>query len=167
LVETNKHPDYIRETLDVQRGSSLDSLLAQRAAIMAMTQSNAEAVLTPKNPGGLSPGFRAALAVRIARGSGEERLASLYDRLRDTGDDELEALAHGAPSKDADRRVQAMVAHLDLVTASPWQAGREAIAALVAAGVGEDDIVRLSQLAACISYQVRVVAGLRLLGEDA
>ena len=39
------------------------------------------------------------------------------------------------------------------------------IAALKAAGVGEADIVRLSELAAFVNYQLRVVAGLKLLKE--
>ena len=37
------------------------------------------------------------------------------------------------------------------------------IAALAAAGISEDDIVRLSQLIAFVNYQVRLVTGLRLM----
>jgi uncharacterized protein YciW len=39
------------------------------------------------------------------------------------------------------------------------------IAALKKAGVSEDDIVRLSELVAFVNYQVRLAAGLKLLGE--
>jgi len=37
------------------------------------------------------------------------------------------------------------------------------IAALTAAGVSEDDIVRLSELIAFVNYQARVVVGLQLM----
>ena len=38
------------------------------------------------------------------------------------------------------------------------------IAALVSAGVPEDDIVRLSELVAFVNYQVRLTIGFRLMG---
>ena len=39
------------------------------------------------------------------------------------------------------------------------------IDALKSAGVSEDDIVRLSELVAYVSYQIRLTIGLRLMGE--
>jgi uncharacterized protein YciW len=44
---------------------------------------------------------------------------------------------------------------------------RDDIAALLAAGVAEADIVRLSQLIGFVNYQVRVIAGLRLIASAA
>jgi uncharacterized protein YciW len=58
----------------------------------------------------------------------------------------------------------AMLRHVDLVTCSPKDATRADIVALQRAGVADADIVRLSQLIAFVNYQVRVVAGLRLMG---
>jgi uncharacterized protein YciW len=55
--------------------------------------------------------------------------------------------------------------HVDLVTQSPKSATRGHIDALRDAGVAEADIVRLAELIAFVNYQLRVVAGLRLLGE--
>lgn len=48
---------------------------------------------------------------------------------------------------------------------NPKNASSKDIEALVNAGVPEDDIVRLSELNAFVSYQIRVVAGLRLMAE--
>ena len=60
-------------------------------------------------------------------------------------------------------RLKAVIRHTDLVTRSPKDAVAGDIAALKAAGITEDDIVRLSELIAFVNYQVRVVAGLRLM----
>jgi uncharacterized protein YciW len=56
-----------------------------------------------------------------------------------------------------------MARHADRLTLAPREATRQDIAALTAAGITEPDIVRLSELAAFVNYQLRVVAGLRLL----
>jgi uncharacterized protein YciW len=69
-------------------------------------------------------------------------------------------LHHGA----GDARLAAILRHVDMVTRTPRQATRADIEALKAAGVEEADIVRLSELVAFVSYQARVIAGLRLPG---
>ena len=60
-----------------------------------------------------------------------------------------------------------MLRHTDLVTVDPKEAVDGDIAALKSAGLEDADIVRLSQLIAFVSYQIRVVAGLRLIAEVA
>ena len=60
-------------------------------------------------------------------------------------------------------RLKAILRHTDLVTCSPKDAVAGDIATLKAAGIKEEDIVRLSELIAFVNYQVRVVAGLRLM----
>jgi len=66
-----------------------------------------------------------------------------------------------------DARLKAIIRHTDLITTNPKEATAEDIAALRAAGLDDADIVRLSELIAFVSYQVRVVAGLRLMAEVA
>ena len=56
-----------------------------------------------------------------------------------------------------------MARHADLLTLAPRKATRADITALKDAGVSEADIVRLSELAAFVNYQQRVIAGVRLL----
>ena len=79
----------------------------------------------------------------------------------------LAAVAAGETSTTADPRFTAIVHHADLLTRRTRDARKEDIAALVAAGVPEPDIVRLAELAAFVNYQARVIAGLRLLGAAA
>ena len=66
-----------------------------------------------------------------------------------------------------DDRLKASIRHTDLVTLNPKDATEGDITALRSVGLGDADIVRLSELIAFISYQVRVVAGLRLIAEVA
>ncbi len=125
--------------------------MAQRAQLMAASEANARAVLSPQDPGGLSQAARLAFAARIAALNGDEALAAHY-----------RATAGEPCAQDA--RFIAMQRHVDLVTTAPREATRDDIAALQQAGVADADIVRLSQLIAFVNYQVRLIAGLRLIG---
>ncbi len=133
-------------------GPEAAPVLAHRADLMAASLRNQQAVIAPADPGGLPPAERLFLASRIARLNGDADLAAQY-----TG---------GAPSPE-DSRWMAILRHVDLVTTHPKDATQGDIAALREAGVTEPAIVRLSQLIAFVNYQVRVIAGLRLIGATA
>jgi uncharacterized protein YciW len=62
-----------------------------------------------------------------------------------------------------DGRLKALIRHTDLVAHAPKNATRRDIELLQEAGFSDGDIVRLSELIAFVSYQIRVAAGLRLL----
>ena len=125
--------------------------MAQRAQLIAASEANARAVLSPQDPGGLSQAARLVFAARIAALNGDEALAGHY------------GATAGEPCAQ-DARFLAMRHHVDLVTTTPREATRADIAALQQAGVADADIVRLSQLIAFVNYQVRLIAGLRLIG---
>lgn len=148
-------------------GPGLAGILAGREEIMRLSQASHDAVLLPRAPGGLSHAERAALAARMARWNRDQALETHYrGLLREAGDSPiLVALASGAEAVEAtpDRRLRAITRHVDLVTRAPRDATKDDIAALVAAGLAEPDIVRLAELIAFVNYQVRVIAGLRLL----
>jgi len=129
--------------------------MAHRADLMAASQRNERAVIAPLDPGGLSHGERRFIASRIARRNGDAALAAHY------------ATGAGNPDAPDDARWAAILRHVDLVTERPKDATRADIAGLIAAGIAEADIVRLSQLIAFVNYQVRVIAGLRLIGARA
>jgi uncharacterized protein YciW len=157
---------HLIETLS-GAGSGLAGVLAERAEILGLSQAAHDAVLLPREPGGISHGERAALAARMARANADAALAGHYrGLLRRAGESAaLLAIAEGAdPAADTDRRLRAIVRHVDLVTLSPRDATKADIAALKAAGLSEPDIVRLAELIAFVNYQARVIAGLRLLG---
>lgn len=61
------------------------------------------------------------------------------------------------------RRLTAALVHAHLLAYHPRDASAQALQALLAAGWSETDIVILSQLASFLSFQIRVVAGLRVL----
>ena len=56
----------------------LAEALEARSAVLAGGARTREAALAPRNPGGLSPGFRAVLAARIAAHHGEVEIAEHY-----------------------------------------------------------------------------------------
>jgi uncharacterized protein YciW len=151
----------------VEAGSRLAQIVAGRDDIMALTQATEDAVLNPRAAGGLSPALRAALACRIARLSQAPTLAAHYATLLpETGQEAVTArLADPTCTDNGNPRDAALIRHVDLVTQSPKRATRGHINALREAGVADADIVRLAELIAFINYQLRVVAGLRLLGE--
>jgi uncharacterized protein YciW len=146
--------NLIEQMVGAAPGSPVAEALAARAALMQASQDNYAAVLTPHDPGGLSPELRFALAARIARLSGDDRLAAYY----------AEA-SGGEPAVDA--RMTAILRHVDLVTLTPRDATPDDILTLRNAGVSTADIVRLSQVIAFVSYPVRDIAGLRLMGAAA
>ncbi len=106
-------------------------------------------------------GLRAALAARIASHHGEAAIADDYRARAGAGD---------APAADpafdggGDARLRAILRHVDLVTLRPKDTVATDIAALGEAGLAEADIVRLSELIAFLAHELRLVAGLRLLG---
>jgi CMD domain protein len=149
----------------VAPGSALATALVARAEIMRLSQASHDAVLVPQAPGGISWAERAALAQRMAHQNGNETLAAHYaGYLARTGEsDRLAGVAHPGGAASSDPRLAAIVAHADLLTIAPREATRGHIEALKVAGIEEADIVRLSELVAFVNYQVRVIAGLRLL----
>ena len=160
-------PNLIEALATVPDGSPLAEALSQRAQIMALSQASHDAVLLPRDPGGLSHGERAALAARMALWNRDASLAAHYRELLDRAGAGavLTAIASGAEAGEAgaDARLGAIIRHADMLTLRPRDATRADIEALVTAGVSEPDIVRLAELAAFVNYQVRVITGLRLL----
>lgn len=151
----------------IQPHSPLAATLSGRADILTMTQQAHDAALTPKEPGGLSHKVRAALSCRMARLSQEEGLAAHFSALMGAESEmpEVDKIADPAFDGGADVRTCAIIRHTDLVTTDAKAAIASDILALTRSGVSEDDIVRLSELVAFVSYQIRLTVGLRLMGE--
>ena len=145
----------------------LAAILAGRADILAMTRQAEDAALAPATPGGLSHAMRAALCCRMARLDREAALAAHYETLMTAAGAAPDIARLADPDFDggADSRTAAILRHVDLVTTDARSVVAADIEALTAAGVSEDDIVRLSELVAFASYQIRLAVGLRLLGE--
>ena len=147
----------------ISADSSLASVLVMRSDILELTEKSHEASLRPDQSGGLSHGERAGLACRIAKRNNEAILAQHYETLFGGGS---QAIAD-TDFRGDDDRMKAIIRHTDLVTLNPKDATAEDVSALRSAGLDDADIVRLSELIAFIAYQIRVVAGLRLMAEVA
>jgi uncharacterized protein YciW len=154
----------IETLVSVKPGSALAEAMDKRAEILRLSEAAHDAVLLPRDPGGLSHGLRAALAARMARHNQNEALARHYDALVErAGEPAIASLS--APGTTADDvRIAEIVRHADRLTVAPREATRAHIETLRRAGVSDADIVRLSELAAFVNYQVRVIAGLTLIG---
>ncbi len=149
----------------VKPGSALAEAMEKRAEILRLSEAAHDAVLIPRDPGGLSHALRAALAARMARHNCNEVLAGHYDGLVErTGGDAATALLAQPGTNVDDTRTAEIVRHADRLTVAPREATRGNIEALRSAGVSDPDIVRLSELAAFVNYQIRVIAGLKLIG---
>jgi uncharacterized protein YciW len=151
----------------VSAGGLLGAALEGRADILAMTEQAHDAALIPVDPGGLSHKYRAALACRMAVLSQEGPLAAHFEALMTAADGAADVSKLADPAFDGgdDPRDRALLRHTDLTTTNPEAAIANDIDALLDAGVSEDDIVRLSELVAFVSYQIRLTIGLRLMGD--
>jgi uncharacterized protein YciW len=135
-------------------------VVALRANIFQMTAAAEETVLRPKDAGSWPHGLRAALAARIAALNGETDLAARY--ISDAG----EFAPLGSPDRDGEADgLGAVIAFMDKVASETRDVAAADITALQKAGVADADIVRLSELNAFLAYQVRVIAGVRLMAE--
>lgn len=127
-----------------------------RSNIMTATQAAEDAVISPLYTGAFSHQLRAALAARIAAAGGVPELATRY--LAKAGD--MTALAD--PANDGGELVH-IVAFADKAANATKDIAASDISDLQAAGVADADIVRLCELVAFTAYQLRVVAGLKLM----
>ena len=156
--------NVIETLVSAKPGSPLADAIDKRAEILRLSQAAHDAVLLPRDPGGLSHGLRAALAARISRQNSNEALAAHYHTLIERAAEPETDLLAAPGTTIANARIAAIVKHADMLTVSPRDATRGNIDALRAAGLSDADIVRLSELAAFVNYQVRVIAGMNLIG---
>ncbi len=139
-------------------GTAVQAAVEGRANIFEMTQAAEEAVLRPKDAGPWSHELRAALAARIAKLNDEAELAARY--AADAG--KFAALVDPTGNGTAQGLAE-VVGFMDKVAADTRRVAGADISALQSAGVADADIVRLAELNAFLAYQIRVIAGLRLM----
>jgi uncharacterized protein YciW len=144
--------DVVDRVAGIAADSPLGLLRRQRADIFRHTQGSHDVLVTPADPGGVSLQERAAIALLLAEHDADLELAAHYYAL-------LEPLG-GMP---AGARWEVLQRHTKLLAAAPDDATAADLRRLEAAGLSSRDIVAVSQLIAFVSYQVRLLAGLRLL----
>ncbi|CTQ57925.1 hypothetical protein [Roseibium album] len=146
----------------VTQNSALSGVVSSRGNIIGMAQVAEEAVLRPKDSGAFAHDLRAAIAARVARLAGDERLAAYY--AADAG--QYSTLADPEETGGQQDELAAVLSFVDKVANQTREAAAEDVAGLQAAGVSDADIVRLCELVAFLAFQVRVIAGLRLMQRE-
>lgn len=162
-----ENEDVISAIVGIEPGSMLAEVVAGRADIMALTQQTHDGALAPENPGGLSHAERAALAWRIAKINNYKAFEDHFEAMLEKAGapDSAARLADIWFDGGSDLRTKALIRHVDLVAHAPKEATRHDIELLQEAGIADADIVRLSELVAFVSYQIRIAAGLQLMRE--
>lgn len=172
----------------------LVQLRARRPDALANAQLSFQALLEPEEPGTFSYAQRYAVAAFLsgiyqAKSAGEFYGDLLADEATETLQGAVQAaIEHGTTSGPyaapadisgegagfitfgeivgLDERLAAAFDFAHLLAFHPKDASAEAIGHLQAAGWSEDDIVSLSHLIAFLSFQLRVIHGLKVLGGD-
>lgn len=154
----------------IATGSPLAALRAARPEVVRAAQASYQTLLEPTEPAGVSLIERALIALRVAALTPSAIAMAWYqDRAHALGADPvaIAAVARGGDVSGRSPRLAAILRHTDRLTQAPGTATPADLAALTAAGLTPADIVTIAQLIAFMSFQVRVVAGLRALAEDA
>jgi uncharacterized protein YciW len=145
-------------------GGPVTMALAGRAGVLAMTQEAEDAVLKPVEAGRFPHAVRAALAARIAALHGDDAMSRRYrDMVADPATRKI-----SDPDDDGEAvglRVECVF--VDKVAARTRFVAASDISDLQGAGIADADIVRLAELVAFMAYQLRLVAGLRLMAGGA
>jgi CMD domain protein len=157
--------DVVDAIAGIAPGSPLDRLRRRRGEVFRHTQGSHDALLLPQNEGGISRAERAAIALRVALTAKDERLAAHYRTLLgEAGGSEL--IGAIVRPEIGDARLAALLHHADLLAHAPGNAMAEDLRKLEALGFSSRDIVVVAQLVAFVSFQMRLLAGLRILKEE-
>lgn len=142
------------------KDTAVNEALLARSDVLIMTQQAEDAVLKPSDCGSWSHSLRAAFAARMATLSDQPELAQHYAQR--ISDNSVNVIAD--PSNNgATLNLAHVLAFMDDVTVQPKDISASHIQRLQDAAVSDADIVKLTELIAFMAYQMRLVAGIRLL----
>ena len=142
--------------------SPVRDALEARNNILQMTQQAEDAVLKPIDSGRWSHSLRAALAARIATQNDLAELAGHYASM--VSDETCRSITDVNDGGDS-QGLGYVVSFMDRVAVRPRDVVNTDISTLQANGVSDADIVKLTELNAFMAYQVRLVAGLKMISQ--
>lgn len=157
--------DVIDHAVPLAPTQATHAVRHQRAKVVAATQGSYEGLFTPEIEG-ISVVERLLTAFHACRLSKADSLAAHYrDRLvAEKADTALIAAVESGHIADIDdARIATILGFTTKLIERPIGGDREAVPTLVKAGISTPAIVALAQLIAFLSYQVRVVAGLKAM----
>lgn len=157
--------DVIDSLAGLAPGNPLHALRHQRDKVAAASQGSYDTLFDPALEGiGLDE--RLLVALYACRLAGAAEVAAHYRaRLQALPADaaQLAAADGGEPEQLPQGRLRAMLVFTRALTRRPVEGDKAAIETLPAAGISTPAVVALSQLIAFISYQLRVIAGLKAM----
>lgn len=146
------------DVVDVAAGLTADSAVAalrrQRPDFVRYTQGSHDVLMAPADPGGVSLVERASVALLVASIERDAALVAHYQA-------RLDELGRERPA-----RLGTILEHVTLVAGTPGAATQAGLKRLAGVGLSPRDIVVVTQIVAFVSYQARVVAGLRALDAE-
>lgn len=157
--------DVVDQVAGLNNDSATHALRHTREKVATASQGSYEALFDTALPG-LTLGERLLVALYACRLTPAPELAEHYRmRLNVTPVDAsaLQAVDHGDVDALADTRLRAILTFTRTLVERPIEGDRDALLRLPAAGLATADVVTLAQLIAFLSYQTRLVAGLRAL----
>ena len=137
----------------------------QRDKVVAATQKSEEGLFDPALPG-LTLAERLLVALLACTLTPSALCAAEYrQRLVDLNVEQklIDHISSGALEQLTDSRLRAILTFTHTLITDPVKADQAALKALPQAGRSTPEVVTLAQLIAFVSYQVRVVAGLRAM----
>ncbi|MEV6774320.1 hypothetical protein AB0N05_37360 [Nocardia sp. NPDC051030] len=144
--------DVIDTVLGANAGA-VQELRRSRPAVVEHTQGVYEALLNGPAAESVGRERLIAAAVAVAELAGAPELAAHYAGL-------------GTAPAEGDPVLAAILRHAARVSTAPASLTRDDIDALTAVGLSERDIVTVGQLIGFVHYQVRLLAGLALIGAE-
>lgn len=147
--------DVIDTAAGLAPGGTLHAARRFRQTVVDATQASHDALLN-EPVAGLSTADRLRVAMHCCQAAGAAGLAAHYA-----------ALLQAQGTVQASAALPAMLAWAGTLSTEPRRGDRAALLALKDAGLDDAAIVALAQLVAFLSYQTRVVAGLKALHEGA
>jgi CMD domain protein len=166
---TKTGSDLLNTLLGIEDGSPLGELRSKRSEIAGFIQGNYDALLEPKDEVGVSRVERGLVALRVAVLEESDLLIDHYRAYladQNAAAELVAAVEKPVLAAPLSPRLKALLEHVDRLTREPDVATPEHLAALKAQGFSDANIVPISQLIAFLSFQVRTIVGLQLLGGE-
>ncbi len=155
MSEFKANVDVIDLTASLKPGSSLHTARRYRDKVVLSTQASYQALLH-EPVAGLGTADRLRVALHCCQLAQAAELAAHY---------RAALLASREPSQATPAALHAALHWAGVLTTNPRGGDRAALQAMQKAGLSDAAIVALAQLVAFLSYQTRVVAGLKALAQ--
>lgn len=164
--------DTIDAILGVEPGSAIAALREAKPELARQDQAYYLAIFdpTPASAAELSLRDRALVALRVASHTNSEAVANWYAGIaanEGASSNEIERVRDLSNAWSTPTTLGAALRHADLLTTAPSAATAQDLQNLKDAGLTPAGILSLSQTIAFVSYQLRLIATLRALGEEA